>query len=124
MDYVFQKLELGRRELTPEWNVEWSCEDVPSSKLYIRKMAIVAYAELCGTHGVHSHPLATNSKCRDRRWRGDGAGHDHRDADRGTADISGGVSKAARWKSGPRSRCENSNCVIGETRGEWALVFV
>ncbi len=56
VDYVFQRVELGRRELTPEWNVEWSHEDVPRSKLYIRKTAIVAYAELCGTtEFIHTH---------------------------------------------------------------------
>jgi RNA polymerase sigma-70 factor (ECF subfamily) len=48
VDYVFQRLELGRRELNPEWKVEWNCDGVPRPVLYIRKMAIVAYAELCG----------------------------------------------------------------------------
>jgi hypothetical protein len=48
VDYVFQRLELGRRELSPEWKVEWNCDALPKSVLYIRKMAIVAYAEICG----------------------------------------------------------------------------
>jgi RNA polymerase sigma factor (sigma-70 family) len=50
VDYVFQNLELGRRELNPEWKVEWNCDAEPTPILYIRKTAIVAYAELCG-HG-------------------------------------------------------------------------
>jgi RNA polymerase sigma factor (sigma-70 family) len=49
VDYVFQRLELGRRELTPEWKVEWNCDALPRPVLYIRKMAIVAYAEICGS---------------------------------------------------------------------------
>jgi RNA polymerase sigma factor (sigma-70 family) len=48
VDYVFQRLELGRRELNPEWKVEWDCEGEPRPVLYIRKMAMVAYAEICG----------------------------------------------------------------------------
>jgi RNA polymerase sigma factor (sigma-70 family) len=48
VDYVFQRLELGRRELTPEWKVEWNCDGVPTPILFIRKTAIVAYAEICG----------------------------------------------------------------------------
>jgi RNA polymerase sigma factor (sigma-70 family) len=48
VDYVFQKLELGRRELNPEWKVEWNCDGLPKPMLYIRKMAVVAYAEICG----------------------------------------------------------------------------
>jgi len=48
VDYVFQRLELGRRELNPEWKVEWNCNNSPRPVLYIRKMAIVAYAEICG----------------------------------------------------------------------------
>jgi RNA polymerase sigma-70 factor (ECF subfamily) len=48
VDYVFQRLELGRRELNPEWKVEWNCDGEPRPMLYIRKTAIVAYAELCG----------------------------------------------------------------------------
>lgn len=49
VDYVFQRLELGRRELSPEWKVEWDCEaDPPKPMLYIRKSAVVAYAEICG----------------------------------------------------------------------------
>ncbi len=49
MDYVFQRLELGRRELTPEWKVEWNCDALPRPVLYIRKLALVAYAEMCGS---------------------------------------------------------------------------
>lgn len=49
VDYVFQRLELGRRELTPEWKVEWNCDHLPKPVLYIRKVAIVAYAEICGS---------------------------------------------------------------------------
>jgi hypothetical protein len=41
-------LELGRRESDPEWKVKWSCEAKPVPALYIRKTAIVAYAEICG----------------------------------------------------------------------------
>jgi hypothetical protein len=48
VDYVFQRLELGRRELSPEWKVEWDCEAGPRPVLYIRKMSTVAYAEICG----------------------------------------------------------------------------
>jgi RNA polymerase sigma factor (sigma-70 family) len=48
VDYGFQRLELGRRESDPEWKVKWSCEAKPVPALYIRKMAIVAYAEICG----------------------------------------------------------------------------
>jgi hypothetical protein len=47
VDYVFQRLELGRRELNPEWKVEWNCEASPRPVLYIRKRAMVAYAEFC-----------------------------------------------------------------------------
>ena len=50
VDYVFQRLELGRREFNPEWKVEWNCETAPPRPvLYVRKSAIVAYAEICGT---------------------------------------------------------------------------
>ncbi len=49
VDYVFQRLELGRRELNPEWKVEWNCDGSPRPVLYIRKLAIVAYAEMCGS---------------------------------------------------------------------------
>jgi hypothetical protein len=49
VDYVFQRLELGRRELNPEWKVEWNCDSVPMPILYIRKTAVVAYAEICGS---------------------------------------------------------------------------
>jgi RNA polymerase sigma-70 factor, ECF subfamily len=49
VDYVFQRLELGRRELRPEWKVEWDCDAAPRPVLYIRKIAIVAYAEFCGS---------------------------------------------------------------------------
>ncbi len=48
VDYVFQKLELGRRELTPEWKIKWTCEGTPRPVLCIRKSAMVAYAEICG----------------------------------------------------------------------------
>jgi hypothetical protein len=48
VDYVFQRVELGRRELTPEWKVEWDGDDTPRFRFYIRKLAIVAYAEICG----------------------------------------------------------------------------
>jgi RNA polymerase sigma factor (sigma-70 family) len=48
VDYVFQRLELGRRELMPEWKVEWNCDALPRPVLYIRKLAVVAYAEICG----------------------------------------------------------------------------
>jgi hypothetical protein len=49
VDYVFQRLELGRRELIPERKVEWNCDALPRPILYIRKIAIVAYAEMCGS---------------------------------------------------------------------------
>ena len=48
VDYVFQRVELGRRDLVPEWKVEWNCDASPRPVLYIRKSAIVAYAEICG----------------------------------------------------------------------------
>jgi hypothetical protein len=48
VDYVFQRVELGRRELNAEWKVEWNGDAVPRPVLYIRQMALVAYAELCG----------------------------------------------------------------------------
>src|SRR5712692_997950 len=48
VDFVFQRLELGRRELMPEWKVEWNLDDSPRPVLYMRKTAIVAYAEMCG----------------------------------------------------------------------------
>jgi RNA polymerase sigma-70 factor (ECF subfamily) len=48
VDYVFQRLELGRRELTPEWKVDWDCGSSPKPVLYLRKTAVVAYAEICG----------------------------------------------------------------------------
>jgi len=48
VDYAFQKLELGRRELAPEWKVEWNCDGLPRPLLYIRKTGFVAYAEICG----------------------------------------------------------------------------
>jgi RNA polymerase sigma factor (sigma-70 family) len=48
VDFVFQRLELGRRELMPEWKVEWNFDDAPRPILYMRKTAIVAYAEICG----------------------------------------------------------------------------
>jgi RNA polymerase sigma factor (sigma-70 family) len=56
VDYVFQKLELGRRELTREWKVDWDCGALPKPVLYNRKLAIVAYAEICcsgDTMNVH-----------------------------------------------------------------------
>ncbi len=49
VDYVFQRVELGRRELTPEWKVEWDFERLPRPVLFIRKTAMVAYAEFCGS---------------------------------------------------------------------------
>lgn len=48
VDYVFQRVELGRRELSPEWKIEWNCETAPKPVLFIRKCAVVAYAEICG----------------------------------------------------------------------------
>jgi len=49
VDYVFHHLELGRRDLAPEWKVEWNCDDtIPRPVLHIRKLAMVAYAEICG----------------------------------------------------------------------------
>ena len=48
VDVVCQRLELGRRELLPEWKVEWNFDDTPRPVLYMRKTAIVAYAEICG----------------------------------------------------------------------------
>jgi hypothetical protein len=41
-------VELGRRELIPEWKVEWDCDPSPRPVLHIRKLAMVAYAEICG----------------------------------------------------------------------------
>ncbi len=37
-----------KSEMNPEWKVEWTCDALPRPVLYIRKMAIVAYAEMCG----------------------------------------------------------------------------
>ena len=48
VDYVFQKLELGRRELTSEWKVEWSSDETHKPVSFIRRSALVAYAEICG----------------------------------------------------------------------------
>ena len=48
VDHVFQRVELGRRELTPEWKVESKCDAEPKPVLYLRKTATVAYAEICG----------------------------------------------------------------------------
>jgi hypothetical protein len=48
VDQVFRKLEMGRRELTPEWKVEWDCTALPRPVMYIRTVSIVAYAEICG----------------------------------------------------------------------------
>jgi RNA polymerase sigma factor (sigma-70 family) len=56
VDHVFRRLELGRRELIPEWKVEWNCDAVPRPVLYIRKLALVACAEICGPEdGVNPH---------------------------------------------------------------------
>jgi RNA polymerase sigma factor (sigma-70 family) len=49
VDYIFQRLELGRRELTVEWKVDWNCDGSPRPVLHIRQLAIVAYAEICGS---------------------------------------------------------------------------
>ena len=49
MDFVFQRLELGRRELVREWKVEWIFDGLPRPVLYMRKTATVAYAEICGS---------------------------------------------------------------------------
>jgi RNA polymerase sigma factor (sigma-70 family) len=49
VDYFIQKLELGRRELSPEWKVEWNHDAFPRPVLFIRKAALVAYAEMCGS---------------------------------------------------------------------------
>jgi RNA polymerase sigma factor (sigma-70 family) len=54
VDHVFQRLELGRRELSPEWKVEWNCESAPKAALQIRKTAIVAYAEICAPEEIIS----------------------------------------------------------------------
>jgi RNA polymerase sigma factor (sigma-70 family) len=48
VDLVFQRLELGRRDLMSEWKVEWDCSGAPRSSLYARKIAVVAHAEMCG----------------------------------------------------------------------------
>jgi RNA polymerase sigma factor (sigma-70 family) len=48
VDYVFQRLELGRRELSQEWKVEWNCDGLPRPVVYNRRCALVAYAEMCG----------------------------------------------------------------------------
>lgn len=52
VDYVFQRVELGRRESGPEWKVEWNGGATPKPTLHIRKCAVVAYAELCGPTDV------------------------------------------------------------------------
>lgn len=48
VDYVFKKVELGRRTLNHEWKVEWTCDVPPTPMLFIRKVSMVAYAEVCG----------------------------------------------------------------------------
>jgi hypothetical protein len=53
VDYVFQRLELGRRELTLEWKVEWAWDGPkPQPALYFRKTALVAYAEICASEDL------------------------------------------------------------------------
>ncbi len=52
VDYVFQRVELGRRELSPEWKVKWNCGATPKPVLYLRKTAIVAYAEICAAEEI------------------------------------------------------------------------
>jgi RNA polymerase sigma factor (sigma-70 family) len=48
VDLVFKRLEVGRRSLNPEWKVEWNTDHTPTPILYIRKLSMVAYAEMCG----------------------------------------------------------------------------
>ena len=48
MDFVFRKRELGRHGTYPEWKVEWSFEHSPRPALFVRKLSLVAYAEICG----------------------------------------------------------------------------
>ena len=56
MDLVFKRIELGRRGLNPEWKVEWNWATIPTPILYIRKLSVVAFAELCGPEEVlNSH---------------------------------------------------------------------
>jgi len=56
VDFVFKKLELGRRTVAPEWKVEWQCSAAPTPILSLRKLAIVAYAEICGPEDtVNNH---------------------------------------------------------------------
>jgi RNA polymerase sigma factor (sigma-70 family) len=52
VDFVFKKLELGRRTVAPEWKVEWQCSTSPTPILSLRKLAIVAYAEICGPEDI------------------------------------------------------------------------
>jgi len=48
VDFIFKKVELGRRALAPEWKVEWDSGESPTPRLFVRKLSIVAYAEICG----------------------------------------------------------------------------
>jgi RNA polymerase sigma factor (sigma-70 family) len=52
VDFVLKRLELGRQSTNPEWKVEWKYEHGPEPTLYIRKLSMVAYAEICGPEEV------------------------------------------------------------------------
>ena len=84
MDYVFKKVELGRRTLNHEWKVEWTCDISPTPVLYIRKLSMVAYAEVCGAEEVvNNHwPRIANAAVAAGVWRGSPR---HCDAQRGVA---------------------------------------
>ena len=58
MDFVFKRLELGRQPFNPEWKIEWSCEPPPTPQLFIRKLSLVACAEICGPEeSINTHWL-------------------------------------------------------------------
>ncbi len=52
MDRVFKRIELGRQSTGPEWKVEWHGDDRPEAALFIRKLSMVAYAEICGPEEI------------------------------------------------------------------------
>jgi RNA polymerase sigma factor (sigma-70 family) len=52
MDFVLKRLELGRQGTGPEWKVEWSGATLPEPILHVRKLSMVAYAEICGPEEI------------------------------------------------------------------------
>ena len=52
MDVILKRLELGRQATGPEWKVSWHGNDTPQPTLSLRKVSMVAYAEICGTEEI------------------------------------------------------------------------